>query len=94
MIYYLLYYFCTHTLGLFEIPSQFTSHDEAHLYFSHNPFAPEYASLDGLIALQLSVPLLYTPFIFLHVLSSMTQLSGQFAITGGHSPIRFALIML
>jgi hypothetical protein len=37
-----------------------------------------------------------TWFGFSHVLPSAptTQLSGQFAITGGQSPILFALIML
>ena len=89
--------FTLHTLGLFEIPSQFIPHVLAHLYFSHNPLCPKYADSDVLSESPHEPALLVLgiPFKFLHVLPSVsiTQLSGQFEITGGQSPIAFALIM-
>jgi len=83
--------FLVHTFGLLDIPSQFTPQVCDHLYFSHSPDCPKYF----VSSVLMFVHVVLTPFIFLHVFpsSSITQLSGQFAITGGHSPIVFAFII-
>jgi hypothetical protein len=83
-----------HAFELFDIPSQFTPHECAHLYFSHSPDWPKYAGAEKSTLLPHD-DAIAPPFAFLQVFpsESITHPSGQLEITGGQSPIVFAFSM-